>query len=554
MGDPLRLRQILVNLIGNAVKFTENGGIALSAGSAEAPEKVHFSVEDTGIGIPRDRLDKIFEPFTQADSSTSRRFGGTGLGTSISKQLAELMGGHIHAESEEGKGTAFHFTVRMKPAGRRAQGAGDRAQGSGDRAQGAVFHALSERKGDGVSRCFKILLAEDIEENILLAKIRLEQHGHTVTEARDGFEAVSAYESEIPDIILMDIHMPGMDGIEAVRRIRELESASGRHVPVIALTASVMKADQHLYLQTGMDAVVGKPIDFEELSSAMEKLLACGRAQDAGRRAQGAGRRAQNDSHHGSRFTHPAPSIQHPASSTKHPAPGTQHPASHFKGIDIEKGIRTWQDEEVYKKVLTEFCRAYGDSAEKILAQLRNSDKDGAYQISHMLKGVAGNLSLTEVFRTASSLNAEIREKPADEVIPVAESLAAVMGQAADDIRQFVSEADQKSDCSQAGAWEQEKPDYSQAGAWEQEKSDSQAGAWEQETRDSPEELAELFKDLLASFEKYNPNAAEPFLEQLSRVLSPQQTAPIQRQLDRFEFEGAKNAAVKLAEDLGIQL
>jgi hypothetical protein len=171
-----------------------------------------------------------------------------------------------------------------------------------------------------------------------------------------------------------------------------------------------------------------------------------------------------------------------------------------------------------------------------------------------MLKGVAGNLSLTEVFRTASSLNAEIREKPADEVISMAESLAAAMCQAADDIRQFVSEADQKSDCSQAGAWEQEKPDYSQAGAWEQEKSDSQAGAWEQETRDSPEELAELFKDLLASFEKYNPTAAEPFLEKLSRLLSDQQTAPIKQKLDRFDFDRARDETIRLAKVLGISL
>jgi two-component system sensor histidine kinase EvgS len=277
-----------------------------------------------------------------------------------------------------------------------------------------------------------------------------------------------------------------------------------------------MKHEQKICLEAGMDEVAGKPVDFEELFAIMERLVPEGSGRRAGDRSQGARDRKQGAGRR-----------------------------EHFSGIDIEKGLRTWQHEDVYKKALTGFCRDYGNSADEILKLVQAGDKDAAYRAAHALKGVAGNLALTDVYRIAAMLNVAIRDKSGEELISMTESLGAALNQAADDIRQFVS-----SDCSQAGAWEKEKSDCSQAGAWEQEK----AGACEKETLDSPEKLAVLFKDLLNSFEEYNPAAAEPFLEKLSRMLSPRQTDPVKQQVDRFDFDAARDAALKLAGDLGIHL
>jgi two-component system sensor histidine kinase EvgS len=512
VGDPGRLKQILINLAGNAVKFTEKGGITVtvkpcgasgnsrqSTASSQQSATLHFSVADTGIGIPENRISHIFEPFTQADNSMTRKFGGTGLGTAISRQLTELMGGEIWAESEEGKGSTFHFTIRTEPL----------SPSRAETWEKENLRAVRECAAPGSGRCFKILVAEDIEENIMLAKIRLEAQGHTVIEARNGREAVEEFRRESPDIILMDVHMPEMDGLEAARRIRELESRKQdlrgfqnleglkSHIPIVALTASVMKEEQKIFLKAGMDQVAGKPVDFEQLFALMEQLVPGDRGQAAGRRAQGAG------------------------NSLKHSFPGVNP----FKGIDIENGLLTWQNEEAYKKALTGFWRDYKNAADEIHELLRRGNRDAAYQAAHALKGVAGNLALTNVYKIAAMLNVAVRDKPAGELIPMTESLAAALNQTADDIRQFVSET-----------------------------ACSQAGAWEQATRDSPEGLQTLFKDLLASLEEYNPAAAEPFLEKLSRVLSPSQLEPVRQEIDRFDFDGAKEAAAKLAANLGEHL
>jgi two-component system sensor histidine kinase EvgS len=530
IGDPGRLKQILINLAGNAVKFTEKGGITVTAKPGDRKNMIHFAVQDTGIGIPADRLDKIFEPFTQADGSTARKFGGTGLGTTISKQLAELMGGEIWAESEEGKGSTFHFTVSAAPADHIPEPAARDFQNP---------ECLSRR-------CFRILLAEDIEENILLAKIRLEQQGHTVIEARNGREAVLVYEQEKPDIVLMDIHMPEMDGLEAARMIRELENredlrgfenredlrgfanfiksgleglkTEGLRIPIIALTASVMKEEQKKCLEAGMDAVAGKPVNFEELSALMEQLVPESRSHHA----SGIRHHASSITHHASSITHHASSITHHASRITHPASRIRHHASCFKGIDIEKGLQIWQNEEVYKKGLTMFCREYEHAADMLENLIKTGDRDGAYRLAHTLKGVAGNLCITEVCRIASSLNTEIIKKPAEDLIPMIESLASALNQAVNDIRQFEPEPDEIP--------ESPKPP------------------------ENAQLLQKLFKDLLASFEEYNPAAAEPFLEKLSQMLSPNQFDPVRQEIDKFDFDRAREAAVTLSNALGIEI
>jgi len=260
IGDPLRLRQILVNLVGNAIKFTEKGHVCMRAIISDKEDQIHFVIKDTGIGIPANRLDQIFKPFVQADTSTTRQFGGTGLGTTIARELVELMGGRIWVESEEGKGSTFHFTIHLPPA--------DQVQ------DGSCEKVCSDREvGQHFRRDLKILIVEDVEANSDLARIRLEQHSHQVTVARNGREALELFKSSEVDLILMDIQMPVMGGLEATERIRVMEAGTGNHVPIIAMTAAVMKEESEKYMEAGMDAVVGKPVDFKELYKMIETVV-----------------------------------------------------------------------------------------------------------------------------------------------------------------------------------------------------------------------------------------------------------------------------------------
>lgn len=257
-GDPLRLGQVLINLIGNAIKFTRRGWVVVEVKQSEISNKVHFTVADTGIGIPAHRIETIFEPFTQIDNSISRRFGGTGLGTTISKQLVELMGGEIWIESVEGEGSQFHFTTELIPVKANVKNRD-------------TFHITDDIN---TQRQFHILLAEDNPANSELTKIYLEEYGHKICIAENGIEAIEIYKQQQHiDIILMDINMPDMDGIEATKHIRELGKTRGQYTPIIALTASVMLEDRELYLQSSMDDVIAKPIDFTLMLKKMHSLV-----------------------------------------------------------------------------------------------------------------------------------------------------------------------------------------------------------------------------------------------------------------------------------------
>ncbi len=238
VGDPSRLRQVLINLVGNALKFTAQGEVTVRvAMEAETADQAafHFSVTDTGIGIPLEKQRLIFEAFTQSDSSTTRQFGGTGLGLSISTRLITLMGGSIWVESEPGQGSAFHFRL---PFGLRA---------------GALQSAdpLAPLPPAADRRRFRILLAEDNLVNQRVALRLLEKKGHTVVVAESGKKALDAWREQTFDIILMDVQMPEMDGFEATARIREREKSSRKHIPIIALTAHAMWAIASAVLQRG---------------------------------------------------------------------------------------------------------------------------------------------------------------------------------------------------------------------------------------------------------------------------------------------------------------
>ncbi|MDQ2776347.1 MAG: ATP-binding protein [Acidobacteriota bacterium] len=256
-GDSLRLRQIILNLAGNAVKFTHRGSVTIRAeylGLRDGRHECRFSIKDTGIGIPLEKHASVFHEFEQADSSTTRRFGGTGLGLAISKKLVELMGGATWLESEVGKGSTFHFTASFAPAL-----AGERPS------QQAAAPVASAMRNS-----LRILLAEDNAVNQHLAVRLLEKAGHSVVSVNTGRQAVRAAAEQRFDAILMDIHMPEMDGIEATRRIRLAEMSSGEHIPIIAMTASAMKEDRAACLKTGMDGYISKPICTEDLLSILE--------------------------------------------------------------------------------------------------------------------------------------------------------------------------------------------------------------------------------------------------------------------------------------------
>ncbi len=285
IGDAGRLRQILINLIGNGVKFTEHGSVTLGVerlSEERGQAELHFSVADTGIGIPASKQRAIFQSFNQVDSSLTRRFGGTGLGLSIASQLVHMMGGRIWVESEEGHGSIFHFTVRLQIAEPPAELRKDVSphvdvESSEPPRPGAVSTG---------KRHLRLLVAEDNPVNRMLVSRLIEKQGHTCRIAENGQQALKLLESDQFDCILMDVQMPVMNGIEATAAIRAAESGrateksrakdKGRaaHIPIVAMTADAMVGDRERCLAAGMDGYVAKPVKIKDLFSAVER--ACG--------------------------------------------------------------------------------------------------------------------------------------------------------------------------------------------------------------------------------------------------------------------------------------
>jgi len=254
-GDPTRVRQVLFNLIGNAIKFTASGYVYLNIGASDG--EVVMEVRDTGPGIAKDRLGQLFHKFVQEDASTTRRFGGSGLGLSICRDLCELMGGSIIAESELGKGSRFIVRLPLK----RAQDV-----------QKALTAEPTEPMMD--AGALRILAAEDNATNRLVLTTLLSQIGADVDVVCDGKEAVEAFESGQWDVILMDVHMPNMDGLAATQAIRQIEALRGGvRTPIIALTANAMAHHRAEYIKGGMDAMVAKPVKLTELIAAIEQVI-----------------------------------------------------------------------------------------------------------------------------------------------------------------------------------------------------------------------------------------------------------------------------------------
>jgi len=261
MGDALRLRQVMNNLFSNAIKFTASGSVDLSVSLDSAGESIRFSVKDSGIGIPADKLGNLFSPFTQAESSTTRRFGGTGLGLSICKELAHLMGGEVEVDSQIGKGSEFTLRVPLVVADEEFKCRGPEA---------VAAAAVS----DGIEP-ISVLLVEDNAVNRTLMTKLLAKYGHTVDVAVNGLEAVEMVGSVNYDLIFMDCQMPLMDGYEATRKIRE-KIVTNRPL-IVALTANAFKEDQERCFAAGMDDFVTKPVSRE----ALEKIMRSAKKRSA---------------------------------------------------------------------------------------------------------------------------------------------------------------------------------------------------------------------------------------------------------------------------------
>jgi CheY-like chemotaxis protein len=258
IGDDQRLRQVLLNLLNNAIKFTPSGQVAVSLDRdrGNGQDLLRFTVRDTGIGIPKDKQSRLFQRFSQVDSSASRQFGGTGLGLAISKRLVDLMGGEIGVTSEPGSGSAFWFCIPVSEAP------------DEEAASPQSEAAAQSRPG----RSFRILLAEDIEINQEIAKAVLEGAGHKVDIVCDGAQAVMAVQQKAYDLVLMDVQMPSMDGMTATRHIRALDPPRCE-IPILAMTANVYAEQISAFLQTGMSGHIGKPFRRDELLAAVARAV-----------------------------------------------------------------------------------------------------------------------------------------------------------------------------------------------------------------------------------------------------------------------------------------
>ncbi|MCB0320629.1 MAG: response regulator [Bdellovibrionales bacterium] len=279
VSDSTRIRQIIINLLGNAIKFTpQTGGIILYAGVHEKTEDttiLHIAVIDSGIGIPKEKQHKIFESFTQADGSTTRHYGGTGLGLSISKSLVELLGGSLSVESRIGVGSAFHILLpaRVLSISPPANSLQSSSEPSPLHSHHEVQNAVDLlRTPESNLPPLRILVAEDNLINQKLVATLLERKGHRTTVSSNGSEALEQLSKNTFDLILMDLQMPKMSGIEATHAIRESNS-NYNNIPIIALTAHALKGDKEKILKEGLNGYVAKPINQQELFSVIEKVI-----------------------------------------------------------------------------------------------------------------------------------------------------------------------------------------------------------------------------------------------------------------------------------------
>ncbi len=271
VGDPLRLQQVLFNLVGNAIKFTHKGEVTVRLGLAARTARdviLHGTVRDTGIGIAHEKQEAIFEAFSQADGSRARKFGGTGLGLTIASRLVGLMGGRVWVESQPGKGSTFHFTACLAATSEATLGEPEGGTGAGD---DSVWGLSLTQAADPCGK--RILVAEDNPVNRVLLDLILQKRQHQVTFACNGVDAVRLWQEQPFDLVLMDVQLPEMDGVEATMLILEESRRTGRPAMIVGLTAHASTEDRQRCLGAGMAAYIAKPIQPRDLLDAIDRLV-----------------------------------------------------------------------------------------------------------------------------------------------------------------------------------------------------------------------------------------------------------------------------------------
>jgi PAS domain S-box-containing protein len=371
IGDSLRLGQVLINLSNNAVKFTDKGAVTIETSLVEeTPEQLilQFTVRDTGIGLTREQIGKLFKSFSQADTSITRKFGGTGLGLTISKRLVEMMNGEIWVESDPGKGSSFIFTAVF---------------GHGNASEITV-RSSQQQLDESALRSIQgaqILLVEDNEINQQVAQELLENSGFFVDIAENGLKAVEAVEAKDYDIVLMDIQMPVMDGYQATTKIRQNPEFTS--LPILAMSASAMTQDQEDAVSAGMNDHVPKPVQPHQLFSSLLKWIKPG--------------------------NRPLPEAKlEPASQDALPA--SELP-DQLPGIDFVLGLsRVVGNQSLYLKLLKKFKKNQESVIAEIKTELQNGELKTAERLAHTVKGVSGNIGAMDLHAAAIVLEAGIKE------------------------------------------------------------------------------------------------------------------------------------------------
>ena len=484
-GDPTRLRQSILNFASNAVKFTSSGFISLRARLLEkTPDGVwvRFEVEDTGVGIAPEKHASLFQAFEQADVSTTRKYGGTGLGLAITRRLAQMMGGEAGVDSVPGQGSTFWFTARLL---------------HGERMSGSEIVLYSQGAEAELRRHAgaRILLVDDVDINREITMQILEGSGLVIDTAADGQEAVDLVRSTAYALVLMDLQMPVMDGLQATRCIHALPGRAG--LVVLAMTGNAFEEDRRTCLEAGMVDFIAKPVDPGHLFATLLKWMPQPGTPDS------------------ALLQAPSPPMTTAAANVRE--------KEALPGLDMASGLRTWRDAGVYCKFLRKFVVAYQDSVQQMEGALARGDRAGAAALAHKLKGAAGNLAVGDVARCAGEIELKLKADDTD-VKRLFERLQHALRTAVDSIAAYA-------------------PDSSAAD-----------GGPTSLTPVQTARLSPLLMDLLKALEADNLDRAEQVLAQVQTVLPAERLQSLHATLSDFDFRGACAATRQLCDSLDIDM